>query len=246
VHTSIGGGGWALAALVLVQALLQSALGRRWVWDHIADPHGLMPKIGEPWVLCPDCDLVAPAPVPGGSLRCPRCAGRLEPRRPGSLAAAAALTIAAYILYLPANLLPVITILHFGQSETNTIVGGVTELAQLGMWPLALLVLFASIIVPVVKLVTLSWFLVTIRLGSRRLLHQRTHCYRLIEFIGRWSTIDVFMVSILAALLRFGTLTTVYPDGGIVSFAAVVVLTMVATRVFDPRLMWDAARRVAP
>ena len=245
VTTTVGIGGYALGALVMTQAMLQLSLGRRQVWNAIADPQPYAPAPGQSWIMCPDCRLVlAAAPDAAGpaTRRCPRCAARLEPREPRSLTVAAALTAAAYILYLPANLLPVMRILHFGSSQTNTILSGVRELAALGMWPLALLVLFASIVVPVLKLVSLSWFLISIRRGSARLLRQRTKLYRLIDFVGRWSYIDVFMISILVALLRFGALTTVEPGTGAVSFGAVVALTMLATRVFDPRLMWDAAR----
>jgi paraquat-inducible protein A len=166
------------------------------------------------------------------------------PRRPGSLATTAAFTAAGYILYLPANVLPVLTITRFGRTDAYTILGGVRDLAAAELWPLALLVLFASILVPVFKLAGLTWFLIAIRLRSARLLRERTALYRLIDFIGRWSNIDVFMISIVSALLRFGTLTTVDPGPGIASFAAVVVLTMVAARTFDPRLMWDATAGV--
>jgi paraquat-inducible protein A len=133
------------------------------------------------------------------------------------------------------------TIERFGRVGTYTILGGVEELLLLGLWPLALLVFFASIVVPMAKLVSLAWFLHMIRRRSARWLRQRTRLYRFIDFVGRWSNIDVFMVSILAASLQFGFLTTVDPEAGIVSFAAVVALTMLATAAFDPRLMWDAA-----
>jgi paraquat-inducible protein A len=178
-----------------------------------------------------------------GRRRCPRCATPLEPREPGSLSATLALTTAAAILYLPANLLAVMTVERFGRVNSYTILSGVNELAELGMWPLALLVFFASVVVPMLKLVSLVWFLDAIRRRSARRLRERTMLYRLIDVVGRWSNIDVFMVSILAASLQFGLLTTVDPEAGIISFAAVVVLTMLATAMFDPRLMWDAARR---
>ena len=129
--------------------------------------------------------------------RCPRCGARLAPRRPGSLAVTAALTAAGYIFYLPANLFPVLTITRFGRTAAYTILGGVRDLAAAGLWPLALLVLVASIIVPGLKLAGLTWFLVAIRLRSARLLRQRTALYRFVDFIGRWSNIDVFMVSIV-------------------------------------------------
>jgi paraquat-inducible protein A len=242
-NVAIGVGGYALAAFVFVQVLLDQSLGRQRVWRALGDPAQYAPKPGEPWILCLGCELVTVAPVTGsdGRRRCPRCGSRLVPRRPGSLAATAAFTLAGYILYVPANVLPVLTITRFGRTEPYTILGGVRDLAAAGLWPLALLVLFASILVPVLKLAGLSWFLIAIRLRSGRLLRERTALYRLIDFIGRWSNIDVFMISIVSALLQFGILTTVDPGPGIASFAAVVVLTMIAARAFDPRLMWDAA-----
>ena len=168
----------------------------------------------------------------------------MVPRRPGSLATTAAFIAAAYILYLPANVLPVLVITRFGRTEPYTILAGVGDLASAGLWPLALLVLSSSILVPVLKLACLTWFLIAIRCRSARLLRERTVLYRLIDFIGRWSNIDVFMISIVSALVQFGALTSIDPGPGIASFATVVVLTTIAARAFDPRLMWDAAARV--
>jgi paraquat-inducible protein A len=246
VETEVAAGGYALGALVLVQAMLMVTLGVRRIWDMIADPRAFTPQPGRPWVMCGACQLVVASPEAGATgtrQRCPRCATPLEPRQPASLSATLALITAAAILYLPANLLAVMTVERFGRVNSYTILAGVDELVQLGMWPLALLVFFASIVVPILKLVSLAWFLHAIRRRSARRLQERTVLYRLIDVVGRWSNIDVFMVSILAASLQFGFLTTVDPEAGMVSFAAVVVLTMLATAVFDPRLMWDAARR---
>jgi paraquat-inducible protein A len=238
---AIATGGYALAALVLVQVLIEQSLGRERVWSTIDDPEKYAPAPGDPWVLCLECELVVGVPAGLCRRHCPRCGARLVPRRAGSLATTAAFAAAGCILYLPANLLPVLTITRFGRTDPYTILGGVRDLAVAGLWPLALLVLVASIIVPVLKLAGLTWFLVAIRLRSARLLRQRTALYRFISFIGRWSNIDVFMVSIVTALVQFGTLTTIEPGPGIASFAAVVVLTMIAVSAFDPRLMWDAA-----
>jgi paraquat-inducible protein A len=243
VRVGIAAGGYALSALVLAQILIEQLLAPQRVWNAIGDPAEYGPAPGEAWVFCRECELVVGLRAADGGWhgRCPRCAARLAPRRPGSLAATAAFIAAGYILYVPANLLPVLTIIRFGQVEPYTILGGVRDLATAGLWPLALLVLVASIIVPALKLVGLTWCLVALRLRAAWLLRQRTVFYRFINFIGRWSNIDVFVVSILVVLVQFGNLTTIEPGPGIAYFAGVVLLTMVATRVFDPRLMWDAA-----
>jgi paraquat-inducible protein A len=171
---------------------------------------------------------------------CPRCGATLHGRKPNSLARTWALMIAAAILYGPANTLPVMTVVSFGKGEPDTILSGVQTLITGGMWPLALLVFFASITVPVVKLLGLAYLLLSVHLGSRWRPRDRTALYRLIELIGRWSMIDIFMISILVALVRLGSIATVDPGAGATSFAAVVVLTMLASESFDPRLLWDA------
>jgi len=156
--------------------------------------------------------------------------------------ATTALVIAGLVLYIPANVLPVLQIERYGSIETNTILGGVVELVHNDLWPLAVIVFLASVVVPAAKLFGLSWLLWQTRRGSARLLPQRTRIYRLIDTIGRWSNIDVFMISILAALVQFGALTRVRPDGGAIAFAGVVLITMIAAQCFDPRAMWWAAR----
>ncbi len=244
-QVAVRAGGYALAAFVLVQVLVEQTLGRDRIWKAIDDPAKYSPNPGEPWVLCLDCDLVVAAHRAEGDerLQCPRCGARLESRRYASLAVTAALSLAGFILYLPANLFPVLTITRFGHTEAYTIVGGVRDLAEAGLWPLALLVLLASIVVPLTKLIGLTWCLISIRLRSAWLLRQRTALYRFVNYVGRWSNIDVFMVAIVAALVQFGNVTTVEPGPGIASFAGVVVLTMIAADAFDPRLMWDAVAR---
>jgi paraquat-inducible protein A len=174
---------------------------------------------------------------------CARCGATLHHRKPHSIARCTALTLAAAVLYIPANTLPVLTVISFGQGEPSTILSGVEELAGAGMWPLAALVFFASILVPVLKLVGLSWLIITTRRGTARHLRERTVFYRALDCIGRWSMIDVFMVSILTALVRMGRLASVYPGAGVLSFCSVVILTMIAAMCFDPRLMWDSAER---
>ena len=147
--------------------------------------------------------------------------------------------LAAAVLYIPANLLPVMTIVSFGASQPATILTGVRDLAGAGMWPVAVLVFVASITIPMVKLISLSFLLISVQLGSRWRPRDRTRLYRMIDGIGRWSMIDVFMISILVALIQMAQIATIEPGVGAICFAAVVVITMLATASFDPRLIWD-------
>jgi paraquat-inducible protein A len=212
------------------------------IWEE-AERRGLVtvPPLspGQPLARCGTCNELAPwhgYPAP-----CPRCGATVERRRPNSAARAWALVIAAAILYLPANLFPIMTVISFGAGSPDTIFSGVLHLLRVGEWPLAALVFFASITVPVLKIAGLAFLLVMSQRRSRWHLRERTRLYRIIEAVGRWSMIDIFMLSILVALVRLGAVATVVPGVGAVAFATVVVLTMFAALVFDPRLMWDRA-----
>jgi paraquat-inducible protein A len=231
---------YALGGLTLVTALAASVLDEEAIWQGL-EGKGVTagPPAGErrgPLFGCDSCGLVSHA-----TLACPRCGTAVRPRRPASLARTTALLAAAAILYVPANVLPVMTVVSLGSGAPSTILSGVIELAQDGMWPLAALVFFASITVPVLKVLSLGWLLVSTHRGSAARLRERTTLYRIVDAIGRWSMIDVFMISILTALLRLGFLVSVNPGPGAVAFCAVVILTMLAAQAFDPRLMWDAA-----
>jgi paraquat-inducible protein A len=179
------------------------------------------------------------AGLPGEACFC--CGSYLRERKPEPIARCWALLIGAAALYIPANILPIMTIVRLGQSTTSTILGGVQELIEYQMWPLALLVFCASIVVPIAKLVLLVYMLVATNRRSPHGLRERTRMYRLVDVIGRWSMIDVFMISILTALVRMGFIASVIPENGAICFAGVVILTMVAAACFDPRVMWDAA-----
>ena len=133
------------------------------------------------------------------------------------------------------------TFSSLGDGEPSTIIGGVKELIAANMWPLALIVFVASILVPILKMVFLGYLLISVRGRSRWRLKDRTLIYRIVEAVGRWSMVDVFVVSVLVALVQLGSIAGITPNVGIVAFAGVVVLTMIAALVFDPRLMWDAA-----
>ncbi len=246
VHIEIGPAIYALIALMVVMVAADFMLDPQAVWEAMerrglrrtrprrpALARGVAGRLG-----CDTCGLVSRA-VPGSP--CPRCDSRLRHRKPNSVVRTWALGITALILYIPANVYPVLTVVHLGSGQPSTIIGGVQELLAAGMWPLAALVFFASVVVPGLKLVGLSILLVTTQRGSGRRLRDRTRLYRIVDAIGRWSMIDIFMGSILVALLQFGLIATVNPGFGAVAFAGVVILTMLAAQGFDPRLMWDAA-----
>lgn len=172
-------------------------------------------------------------------LYCPCCHSALHSRIPNSLSKTTALLLAGLILYIPANILPIMTVVYQGAGEPDTIMGGVKHLLEGGMWPLALIVFIASIVVPVLKLAVLTGLLISIAVHSRWNPTERTRLYRIMEFIGRWSMVDIFVIGLLVALVQFGNTASIYPGAGSLSFAAVVILTMFAAHTFDPRLIWD-------
>lgn len=152
-----------------------------------------------------------------------------------------ALLMTAVILYIPANLLPIMEITMFGQSSGHTIMGGVIELAQYGSWDLAAIVFIASILVPTAKIMILSTLVWLTQTRQATNLKQRTTYYKFVEFVGQWSMIDVFVVILFCALGQFGAVMSITPSGGVIAFAGVVVLTMIAAMGFDPRLAWRRA-----
>ena len=235
-------GVYALFALTIVLVWLDSALDREAVWERLDredDPDRLPCHGSAGGVGCETCGLVS-APQDYDA-HCPRCGSSLHPRRPYSIQRTWALVIGAAILYIPANYYPVLSIVQLGAGQPSTILGGVEELITARQYPLAALVFFASIAVPVLKLVGLSIMMIATQTGLAGRLRDRTRLYHIVRFIGRWSMIDIFMESLLGALVAFGAVITIQPGMGAVAFCAVVILTMFAAETFDPRLMWDAA-----
>jgi paraquat-inducible protein A len=232
----IGIGGWALLAACLVFLFAQTQLDERTVWEALAPADAK--REGTRTIACTVCDLGVAGTEEGEA--CPRCGATLHVRKPDAVKRTTALVIAGFLLYIPANVLPVLTTVRLGRADENTILSGVLELVQNHLWPLAIIVFAASIILPLLKLCGLTWMLLATYRRSGRSLVGRTRFYRMIDLVGRWSNIDVFTVSVLIAALRFGVLTEVHAGDGLIAFAAVVVITMLATSVFDPRLMWDA------
>ena len=170
---------------------------------------------------------------------CARCGSMLHARKPDSIARTWALLIAAYALYAPANLLPILATQSIGSETSDTILGGAVRLWLDGAWPLALVIVVASFAVPLIKLFALTWLLLATQglgPGSPR---RMTKLYRVIDLIGRWSMVDIYVCALLVGLVQFHPFATVTPGPGAIAFTAVVVLTMFASRSFDPRLLWD-------
>lgn len=187
---------------------------------------------------CHACDLVSPRTLEGEP--CPRCGATLHHRKPDSLTRTWAFLLAAFILYIPANVLPVMVTQSILGTQQDTILSGVIYLWLSGSHMLAGLVLIASIIVPLLKMVILTFLLLSVHFRSTWRIRQQTRLYGLVEVIGRWSMLDIFVVALLASLVRAGALATIIPGGGAMAFGAVVVMTMLASLSFDPRLLWDS------
>lgn len=194
-------------------------------------------------ITCPTCGLLQRLAVlpPGGAAECCRCGAIVDQRKAGSLERTAALTLAALILYLPANLYPILRMNIYGAQSENTIWDGCASLFQHGQWLVAAVVFLASIVVPLFKLLGLLFLVVTTRLKSTRWQAERTRIYRVIDVIGPWAMLDVFLLAILVALVKLDEIATVLPGPGLLAFTAVVVLTILASASFDPKAIWAEA-----
>ncbi|MGP8026088.1 MAG: paraquat-inducible protein A [Acidocella sp.] len=244
---------FSLVGVMLAMAAADATLDAETVWraldvaDRKAAP-GKAEQVHHPmrvsstgaplgFIGCHCCDLVNRA-EPGE--RCRRCGVVLHRRKHDSINRSGALLVAAAVLYFPANIYPIMTMTEVAVAHPYTIMGGIVDLYEAGLWPLAALVFFASFTVPMMKIITLGCLLAQTQTGSAKHLPGRTTAYRIIAFVGRWSMIDVFGLSILVALVQFAQFANFVAEIGATCFAAVVVLTMFAVDCFDPRLMWDA------
>lgn len=195
-------------------------------------------------VSCHVCHKVCA--VPDGNVMvasCPRCGGGLSLRKSYSIGRTWAFLITAMILYIPANLYPIMTVVTMGEGEADTIMSGIISLYGQGLWYLALVVFLASIFVPVVKMMGLTFLLLSVQLQTVCYPVRRTKIYHFIEKIGRWSMLDVFMVSLMIAVVSLGDAAKVYAGVGLRFFGLVVIFTMLATLSFDCRLLWDSTSR---
>ncbi|MBV6289637.1 paraquat-inducible protein A [Pseudomonas aegrilactucae] len=190
-------------------------------------------------LICTECHELNRQEAGTAGQACTRCGAIVHARRPNSLARTWALLITAAILYIPANVLPIMTVSTLGKGSPDTIMSGVITLMQHGMLPIAAVVFVASILVPTFKLVGIALLLYSVQRHQPLSARQRIVMYRFIEFIGRWSMLDIFVIAILVAVVNFGRIASVEANLGAVAFASVVILTMLAAVTFDPRLIWD-------
>ena len=193
--------------------------------------------------VCHTCGLLSSPSATDHHPVCSRCGTSLHLRKPDSINRAWAYLIAAYILFVPANVLPVMVTGALFGVQSDTIMSGVVYLWTSGSWPLAAIIFIASIMVPGSKLLALTVLLISVQRRSARRLLERTKLYRVVELVGRWSMVDIYVAAILTALVQFKALATIKAGPGAIAFGAVVVLTMFAAESFDPRLIWDPLRR---
>jgi len=186
---------------------------------------------------CLRCSTLAPA----GDTRCDVCGRKLYMRRPQSLQLTLAFLLTSVVLYIPANVLPIMDTVEFGQSTSNTIIQGVLLLLHHGSYPTAIIIFVASVIVPVAKIIALLWLCVTVARRSPYNPHERERLYRITEFVGRWSMVDVFVVALLVALVQVTGILSITPGSAAIAFCGMVVFTMLAADSFDSRLIWDHA-----
>lgn len=239
---SLGPSFWAFCLFCLLHLRAFQVIDRRELWSKIA-PCPIPQVAAQPGKsglaqnlkLCQVCTAL----VPVTQTQCSRCHTKVRLRQRASLQNTIALLIAATLLYIPANLLPIMRTVSFGETIDSTIISGLVLMWQDGAYPVAIIILIASVIVPVAKILIMFWLCYLTRLPVSQRQRHSTQIYRLVDWVGRWSMVDVLVVAIMAALVRFDLLMSVYPGVGALVFAAVVILTMLAALSFDPRLLWD-------
>ncbi|WP_431824315.1 paraquat-inducible protein A [Burkholderia sp. F1] len=247
---------YSFGALMLVLAAAGAAFDAHELWSRIdaarggggrgssvSVPRGAVTAADCGLALCHDCGQLARAPADAHDLACPRCGAALHVRKPASVSRTWALLIAAMVLYIPANVLPVMYTSSLFGAQKDTILSGVVYLWVSGSWPLAVVVFIASIAVPLLKILALAYLALTVQLHSRWLPEQRARIYRMVEFVGRWSMLDIYVITMLVALVQFQALATIKAGPAAIAFGAVVVLTMFAATTFDPRLIWDTGEQ---
>jgi paraquat-inducible protein A len=234
---TIHSGGYCFIAAAFFSMLCRAALDKRTVWRAIRADVAHPPDVAT--VSCTTCDLVRPVSAEGTG--CPRCGALLRRRKPYAMARGTALTVAALVLFFPANYLPMNVTIQMGKPVDRTIFEGVRELFQAGLWPIGVIIFCTSIAIPAVKILGMAWFLFSVHRRSSKRLVAKTKFHRFIAEIGRWSSVDPFAIAVFVPLMTFGRLVSSNAGWGSTAFLAVVVLTLLASITFDARLIWDAA-----
>ena len=232
-----GPGAICFTAAGLLTLLSRATLDKKAVWRLImpqppVDPH-------RPTLSCEACELLAPTTM--AKQPCPRCGLRLEERKRNAVGRAAAFTLAGVVFYAPANILPFATIPVNLQPKAYNIIGGVHDLLGARLYGLAVLVFLASFLIPIVKLGAMAWFIYSVRSHSRRKLGTKTRLFQVVDEIGRWSMVDPLTIACFVPVVRFNALLTARAEAAAPFFAGVVILTILAAKSFDPRLMWDVS-----
>lgn len=186
-------------------------------------------------VTCTSCARVWPM----DQHSCDRCGHRLQSRQAGSLQIVWAFWLTGLLAYIPANLYPMLITQTLVGTQSSTIVGGAIQIAQHGDWGIAGIVLFASLVIPVAKFAAIAYLALAVQQGTVHETHRKQHLYEIVEFVGRWSMIDVFVVAILSALVQLSVVASIHPGPAALTFALSVIFTMLSARSFDPRLIWD-------
>ncbi|REG84280.1 paraquat-inducible protein A [Marinomonas pollencensis] len=231
---------WSFCGYVLCLLKSVSLVDRRWFWHQVAgaamSPASVaLPARSQGLIGCHFCAAVVAQEDP----HCGRCGHTTHSRRPASAQITIALLVAASLMYIPANLLPIMKTTFLGVTEPSTILGGVFQLWGMGSYPIAIIILIASVFIPVAKILALAWLCWQLRFSSRHSTTQKLKLYRITECVGRWSMIDIFVVATLTGLVQMGGFMSVLPGAAALSFAAVVILTMLAAMSYDARLLWD-------
>jgi len=233
---------FAFMPLIFILAASMAVLDPHAVWERIKiqeSPRGI-PGGQTNLIGCHTCHLLCRLPSHGvHGITCPRCGTHLYRRKPNSITRTWALILAAVILYIPANVLPITIITSLGKKQADTIISGVIYFISTGMWPIGLVIFVASVFVPLLKLLTLSYLSFSVQRKSGWRPVDRTKLYRMAEIVGRWSMVDVYVVTILVAMVHLGALANIEAGPAAFYFCGVVIITMFAAMSFDPRLIWD-------
>ena len=226
--------------LVFCMVGANRTLNKHVLWQWLSPNNVFYSNNSTEFASCKHCEALMDTKLLRQNNSCLRCHKPVHIRTPYSFQKTLALTIAAIVLYIPANTFPMLHSTRLGSTQQDTILSGVLHLADSGAWILALIVFVASILVPVLKIVTMAILLYSVKTGSTRRVKEKTRIYRAIEFVGRWSMVDVFVVILLVALVQFGFIANVEAGTAVIAFGSVVILTMLAAETFDSRLLWDA------